>query len=48
VHTWTFRNDASGYGFTDPQAEMTYYMSLGIDGVFTDFPGTGVAALKAL
>lgn len=48
VHTWTFRNDASGYGFTDPQAEMTYYMKLGIDGVFTDFPGTGVAALKGL
>jgi glycerophosphoryl diester phosphodiesterase len=44
VHTWTFRNDASGYGFKDPQAEMTYYMKLGVDGLFTDFPGTGVAA----
>lgn len=48
VHTWTFRNDASGYGFKDPQAEMEYYMRLGVDGVFTDFPATGVAALKAL
>ena len=48
VHTWTFRNDASGYGFADPQAEMAYYMKLGVDGLFTDFPGTGVAALKAL
>ena len=46
VHTWTFRNDASGYGFADPQAEMTY-MKLGVDGVFTDFPDTGVAALAA-
>lgn len=45
VHTWTFRNDASGYGFTDPKAEMQYYMKLGVDGVFTDFTATGVAAL---
>lgn len=44
VHTWTFRNDASGYGFQDPVAEMAYYFSLGVDGVFTDFPDTGVAA----
>ncbi|TDM04838.1 MAG: glycerophosphodiester phosphodiesterase [Ideonella sp. MAG2] len=48
VHTWTFRNDASGYGFKDPQAEMRYYMSLGLDGVFTDFPATGVAARNGL
>jgi glycerophosphoryl diester phosphodiesterase len=48
VHTWTFRNDASGYGFKDPAAEMTYYMKLGIDGVFTDFPATGIVARDAL
>ena len=48
VHTWTFRNDASGYGFSDPKAEMQYYMRLGVDGVFTDFPATGVAAKKDL
>jgi glycerophosphoryl diester phosphodiesterase len=48
VHTWTFRNDASGYGFKDPRAEMEYYMRLGVDGVFTDFPATGVAARSAL
>ncbi|KDB51915.1 glycerophosphoryl diester phosphodiesterase [Sphaerotilus natans subsp. natans DSM 6575] len=48
VHTWTFRDDASGYGFADPKAEMQYYMKLGIDGVFTDFPAAGVAALKGL
>ncbi len=48
IHTWTFRNDASGYGFDDPQMEMTYYLKLGVDGVFTDFPDTGVAALAAV
>ncbi len=48
VHTWTFRNDASGYGFADPKAEMQYYMKLGVDGVFTDFPATGIAALEDL
>jgi glycerophosphoryl diester phosphodiesterase len=48
VHTWTFRNDASGYGFKDPQAEMEYYMRLGVDGLFTDFTATGVAAKDAV
>ncbi len=48
VHAYTFRNDASGYGFADPQAEMSYYFQLGVDGVFTDFPDTGVAALAAV
>jgi glycerophosphoryl diester phosphodiesterase len=48
VHTWTFRNDASGYGFKDPTSEMQYYMKLGVDGVFTDFPATGVAAVNGL
>jgi glycerophosphoryl diester phosphodiesterase len=48
VHTWTFRNDASGYGFRNPQAEMEAYFRLGVDGVFTDFPDTGVAALAAV
>lgn len=48
VHTWTFRNDASGYGFADPLAEMAYYMRLGVDGVFTDFTDTGVAARASI
>ena len=47
VHTWTFRNDASGYGFTDPKQEMTYYYDLGVDGLFTDFADTGVEARDA-
>jgi len=48
VHAYTFRNDASGYGFSDPKAEMQYYMRLGVDGVFTDFPATGVEAVAGL
>lgn len=44
VHAYTFRNDASGYGFTDPKLEMTCYFELGLDGLFTDFQVTGVAA----
>ena len=44
VHTWTFRDDAGIYGFASPEEEMAYYMHLGVDGVFTDFPDTGVAA----
>ncbi len=44
VHTWTFRNDRSQYGFSDPQLEMEAYLRLGVDGVFTDYPDTGVAA----
>ncbi len=47
VHTWTFRNDASGYGFADPKQEMTYYFDLGVDGLFTDFADAGVAARDA-
>jgi glycerophosphoryl diester phosphodiesterase len=46
VHAFTFRNDASGYGFRNPRAEMAYYMSLGVDGVFADFPDTGVLAVN--
>jgi glycerophosphoryl diester phosphodiesterase len=47
VHTWTFRNDASGYGFSNPKEEMTYYFDLGVDGLFTDFADTGVDAREA-
>jgi len=50
VHTWTFRGDSGGYdlGFKDVKTEMEYYIKLGIDGVFTDFPAAGVAALKSV
>ncbi len=45
VHTWTFRNDASLYGFTDPTDEYKAFYALGVDGVFSDFPDTAVAAI---
>lgn len=45
VHTWTFRNDASLLGFSDPTAEYQAYYALGVDGVFSDFPDTAVAAI---
>ena len=48
IHTWTYRNNASGYGFSNPQEEMAYYLGLGVDGVFTDFPDTGVAAVASI
>jgi len=50
VHAYTFRDDANGssYGFANGKDEMSYYMKLGVDGVFTDFPDTGVAALAAV
>jgi glycerophosphoryl diester phosphodiesterase len=47
VHSWTFRNDDGGFGFSDPRAEMTYYYDLGVDGLFTEFPDTGVTARGA-
>ena len=49
VHTWTFRGDG-GYdlGFKDVKTEIEYYIKLGIDGVFSDFPAAGVAALKSV
>jgi glycerophosphoryl diester phosphodiesterase len=47
VHSWTFRDDDSGYGFADPKQEMTYYFDLGVDGLFVEFPDTGVKARDA-
>jgi glycerophosphoryl diester phosphodiesterase len=47
VHTWTFRNDGSGYGFTNPKEEMKYYYDLGVDGLFTDYADAGVEARDA-
>ncbi len=47
VHSYTFRNEkkylAGVYG-GDPMAEYLVYFRAGIDGVFTDFANTGVAA----
>nr|WP_322657642.1 phytase [Dendronalium sp. ChiSLP03b]MDZ8203938.1 phytase [Dendronalium sp. ChiSLP03b] len=44
VHPYTFRNEgqylASDYN-GNPAAEFQQYINLGVDGYFTDFPGTG-------
>jgi myo-inositol-hexaphosphate 3-phosphohydrolase len=44
VHPYTFRNEgiflASDYN-GDPQKEFEQFINLGVDGYFTDFPGTG-------
>ncbi len=50
VHAFTFRNEkkylAGSYG-GDPQKEFLTFFALGLDGVFTDFTNTGVAARTA-
>jgi glycerophosphoryl diester phosphodiesterase len=47
VHTWTFRNEpfrlAADYD-GDPKAEYKLFFALGIDGLFSDFTDTAVAA----
>lgn len=47
VHTYTFRNEAATlapeYG-ADPLIEYRQFFMLGIDGVFSDFPDTALAA----
>jgi glycerophosphoryl diester phosphodiesterase len=45
VHTWTFRNDSFPTGYPGgPIDEYLKFYRLGIDGVFSDFPGTAVGA----
>ncbi|MBA3407960.1 MAG: glycerophosphodiester phosphodiesterase [Solirubrobacterales bacterium] len=50
VHPYTFRNEekrlASDYA-GDPAAEYKLFFALGVDGVFSDFPDTAVAAREA-
>ncbi len=47
VHVYTFRNEnkyLAGMFNGDPEAEYLAYFRAGVDGVFTDFANTGVAA----
>jgi glycerophosphoryl diester phosphodiesterase len=45
VHTWTFRNDSFPMGFPGgPIDEYLAFYREKVDGVFSDFPGTAVAA----
>jgi glycerophosphoryl diester phosphodiesterase len=50
LHTWTFRSEprrlAATYG-GDPRQEYRQFFELGIDGLFSDFPDTAVAARDA-
>jgi glycerophosphoryl diester phosphodiesterase len=50
VHPWTFRNEpsqlAADYG-GDPLQEYRAFYALGVDGVFSDFPDTAIAARAA-
>jgi glycerophosphoryl diester phosphodiesterase len=49
VHAYTFRNEARRLASDfngNPQAEYELFYKLGVDGVFTDFPDTAVAARK--
>ena len=46
VHTWTFRDDAFPSEYGTPIAEMRAFFRLGVDGLFTDFPDTGVTARR--
>ncbi len=48
VHPFTFRDEPSNLTRSyhgDPKAEYKTYFALGVDGVFTDFSGTGRSAL---
>jgi len=47
VHTWTFRNEPKRLAFDykgDPKSEYLQFYRLGIDGLFSDFTDTAVAA----
>ena len=45
IHTWTFRDDALPVAYVGgPIEEYLRFYRLGIDGVFSDFPGTAWAA----
>ena len=47
VHTWTFRSEPRRLTATyagDPLKEYQQFFELGVDGVFSDFPDTAVAA----
>ena len=50
VHAFTFRNEKKYLAATyagDPEQEFLTFFRLGLDGAFTDFTNTGVAARRA-
>lgn len=49
VHVWTFRDDAYPTDlFSSAEEEQVFFLKLGIDAVFTDFPDTVVAIRNRL
>ena len=43
IHAWTFREDAYPEElFASGEEELKFFLKMGIDGYFTDFPDTGV------
>lgn len=48
VHAFTFRDDASLYGFQDPISEYQAFFRLGVDGLFSDYSDTAVASRARL
>lgn len=42
VHIWTLRDDRVAEGFAGPAAEYARMFELGVDGIFTDFAGSGI------
>ncbi len=47
VHPWTFRDDRPNQGMA-AREEFVAFFNAGVDGVFTDFPGTAVMVRDAL
>lgn len=51
VHPYTFRNEETtllqDYN-TDPQLEYQQFFNLGVDGLFTDYPGTGFEVVQVM
>lgn len=48
VDAWTFRDDQVGSGWPDAAAEMSAAMEAGVDGLFCDFPESGILVRKQL
>ena len=47
VHVYTVRDDHPGEGFADSRAEFRALFDAGVDGVWTDYPATGLAVRDA-
>lgn len=47
VHVWTLRDDQVAEGYEDSSSELRAMITLGIDGVFTDFTDTARAVVDA-